>query len=40
LSAAALLIGDDFASKLERARLRTAKVLELEATKVEEGGED
>jgi hypothetical protein len=39
LSAAAVLVGDDFASKLERARLRSASVLELEATNVEEGGE-
>jgi hypothetical protein len=36
LSAAAVLIGDDFASKLERAVKRSEKVLELEATKIEE----
>jgi hypothetical protein len=36
LSAAAVLIGDDFAPKLERAVKRSEKVLELEATKIEE----
>jgi len=36
LSASAVLIGDDFASKLERAVKRSEKVLELEATKIEE----
>jgi hypothetical protein len=35
-AAAAVLIGDDFASKLERAVKRSEKVLELEATKIEE----
>jgi hypothetical protein len=39
LSASAVLIGDDFASKLERAVKRSEKVLELEATKIEGGGE-
>jgi hypothetical protein len=36
LSASAALIGDDFASKLERAVKRSERVLELEATKIEE----
>jgi hypothetical protein len=35
-SAIAVLIGDDFASKLERAVKRSEKGLELEATKIEE----
>jgi hypothetical protein len=34
LSASAVLIGNDFASKLERAVKRSEKVLELEATKI------
>jgi hypothetical protein len=36
LSASADLIGDDFASKLERAVKRSEKGLELEATKIDE----
>jgi hypothetical protein len=36
LSASAVLIGDDFASKLERVVKRSEKVLELETTNIEE----